>query len=96
MKYFCPKCSYKREFPFDDLMYCPICNTKMNKEIMIVQKKYKPLDKMMMNIIEFSEEEIWKDIESISNPLERANQKGLYYMGIKQLKRKFKGKKLNE
>jgi len=48
-------------------------------------KKYNQLENMMINIVEFGEKEIWLDIEIISDPIERAKQKGLYYKALKKI-----------
>jgi len=53
-------------------------------------QKYSKLDKMMLDIVELGEEQVWLDIEMICNPIERAGVKGLYYEGLKRLKKKFK------
>ena len=96
MKYICPKCFVEKEHPFNhaDALNCPICNSRMKMVPQIKHKrKYKPLDNIMMDIVEYGEGEIWKDIEAISNPIERAKKKGLFYFAIKRLKQKFKGEK---
>lgn len=53
--------------------------------------KYNALDSMMMDIVDFGEEQVFLDIERISNPLDRAREKGLYYEAKKRLTKKFKG-----
>lgn len=53
-------------------------------------QKYSKLDKMMLDIVELGEEQVWLDIEIIKNPIERASLKGLYYEGLKRLHKKFK------
>ncbi len=53
-------------------------------------QKYSRIDKMMMDIVDFGEDQVWLDIEMICNPIERASVKGLYYEGLKRLKKKFK------
>jgi len=55
-------------------------------------RKYDPLESMMMDIVDFGEEQIWIDIEMISNPISRAKEKGLYYEANKRLAEKSKGK----
>jgi len=52
-------------------------------------QKYSPLDKMMLDIVELGEEQVWLDIESVKNPIERASLKGCYYEGLRRLHKKF-------
>ena len=53
-------------------------------------QKYSPLDKMMLDIVELGEEQVWLDIEMIKNAIKRAGVKGIYYEGLRRLKKKFK------
>lgn len=51
-----------------------------------MNKKFNPVDNMMLNIVEEGEEFIFRNIEYIIDPLERIKQKGIYFEAIKRLK----------
>jgi len=53
---------------------------------------FNELEKMMMSIVDFGEEQTWLDIEELKDPITRFNFRHLYFEAIKKLKQKFKGK----
>lgn len=53
--------------------------------------KFKQLENMMLNIVNEGEETIWNDIEFISNPVNRFQERHLYFLALEKLKEKLKG-----
>ena len=54
-------------------------------------ERYNELENMMLNILDFGEEQISKDIELIVNPIERCQQRNLYFIALEKLNKKLKG-----
>ena len=52
--------------------------------------KFDPLSNMMINLIEYGEELIYKDIELISNAFERFQERDLYFKALEKLNKKLK------
>ena len=51
--------------------------------------KYNDLDCMMLDIVEYGEEQIYLEIERIKKPIQRFQQRRLYEQAMNRLKRKF-------